>query len=93
MYGDGLDYGLEGVQSQIGVLEEVRDVIVQLKNDFIEYNAANLKPYWTTAGSVLAQSRLEGFINQDIESFINYIDNRIMDLKSAYDNLNKIDQA
>lgn len=93
VYSDNLDFSLEGLQAQIGVLEEVRNVISQLKNDFLGYNESNLKPYWATAGSVVAQSRLEGFIHNDIDSFIQYLDGRINDLKSALSDLHKIDEA
>ncbi len=93
MYNDNLDFSPEGLQAQIGVLEEVRDVIKQLKNDFVAYNEANLKPYWSTAGSLLAQAKLESYINHDIEDFILYLDGRINDLKSAHSDLLKIDEA
>lgn len=93
MYSDNLDFSPEGLQAQIGVLEEVLSVIKKLENDFVAYNESNLKPYWTTAGSIIAQSKLEGFIHTDIDGFIQYLTNRIEDLRSAHSNLLKIDEA
>lgn len=93
MYNDNLTFSSEQLEVQIGVLEEVRAVINKLKEDFMAYNEANLKPYWSTAGSIVSQAKLEGFINQDIDGFINYIDARINDLKVAHSNCVRIDEA
>lgn len=67
--------------------------MIKIKNELIEYNNQQLKLYWSTAGSVLAQSRLESFINNDVQGFIDYINARIEELDSSISYVNQMDEA
>ena len=93
MYSDNLDFSPEGLQAQIGVLEEVLSVIKNLKNDFVAYTEFNLHSHWISSGSSRARSKLRDFIYTDIDGFIQYLTNRIEDLRSVHSNLLKIDEA
>ena len=70
--GDTIHFDQASLQKVISLLSETRDGMTKVKEELIQYNETNLKKYWTTAGSATAQSRLENFINGDIESFIMY---------------------
>ena len=90
---DSLYFDQASLQKVISFLTEAKDGMTKVKEEFIQYNETNLKKYWTTAGSATAQSRLENFINGDIESFIMYISARIQNLEESVPYVNQIDQA
>lgn len=89
---DSLYFDQDALKRVISLLSDTRDSMTKIKEDLIQYNEANLKPYWSTAGSIMAQSRLEGFINQNVTDFINYISERINDLESSVPLVNQIDE-
>lgn len=91
--GDTIHFDQASLQKVISLLSETRDGMTKVKEELIQYNETNLKKYWTTAGSATAQSRLENFINGDIESFIIYISARIQNLEESVPYVNQIDQA
>ena len=71
----------------------IKGSMTKIKNELIEYNNQQLKSYWSTAGSILAQSRLESFINNDVQGFIDYINARIEELDSSISYVNQMDEA
>lgn len=92
-YNDSVYFQQSDIQQVISRLSETRDGMVKIKNELVDYNEQQLKLYWSTAGSVLAQSRLETFINQDVQEFIDYITARIEDLSSSVPYVNQMDEA
>ena len=91
--GDTIHFDQASLQKVISLLSETRDGMTKVKEELIQYNETNLKKHWRTAGSATAQSRLENFINGDIESFIMYISARIQNLEEFVPYVNQIDQA
>ena len=67
--------------------------MIKIKDELVQYNEEQLKLYWSTAGSALAQSRLESFINSDVQSFIDYITARIEELDSSVNYVNQMDES
>ena len=90
---DSLYFDQASLQKVISFLTEAKDGMTKVKEEFIQYNETNLKKYWSSAGSIVAQSRLESFINNDIENFIQYINQRINDLQDSVPYVNRIDEA
>ena len=94
---DGLNdttrFDQASLQRVISFLTETRDDMIKLKEEFIEYNETKLKKYWISAGSIVAQSRLESFINNDIESLIKYINQGINNLQDSVPDVNNMNEA
>lgn len=93
MYSDNLEFSPEQLMAQIRVLEQVRDVIVNAQKRYVEYITTQLCPNWTTAGGQKTAERLTAFANQDIQSFITYLDGRISNLTVSQQRTVQIDQA
>lgn len=92
-YNDSVYFQQEKIQQVVSLLSETRDGMIKIKDELVQYNEEQLKLYWSTAGSVLAQSRLESFINSDVQSFIDYITARIEELDSSINYVNQMDEA
>lgn len=92
-YNDSVYFQQEKIQQVVSRLTETKDSMIKIKNELIEYNNQQLKLYWSTASSVLAQSRLESFINNDVQGFIDYINARIEELDSSISYVNQMDEA
>ncbi|MBD9099123.1 hypothetical protein EGP98_05990 [bacterium] len=92
-YNDSVYFQQEKIQQVVSRLTETKDSMIKIKNELIEYNNQQLKSYWSTAGSILAQSRLESFINNDVQGFIDYINARIEELDSSISYVNQMDEA
>ena len=92
-YNDSVYFQQEKIQQVVSLLSETSDGIIKIKDELVQYNEEQLKLYWSTAGSALAQSRLESFINSDVQSFIDYITARIEELDSSVNYVNQMDEA
>ncbi len=92
-YNDSVYFQQEKIQQVVSLLSETRDGMIKIKDELVQYNEEQLKLYWSTAGSALAQSRLESFINSDVQSFIDYITARIEELDSSVNYVNQMDEA
>lgn len=93
MYSDNLEFNTEQLQVQIGVLENIRDVITNSKTKYIDYINNQLSPNWTTEAGIKTVNELINFAEVDIQSFIQYLTNRISDLEAAKQRTIQIDQA
>lgn len=92
-YADALEFNQQGIQKVVDSLNEISANMTKIKQDFIQYNETNLKPYWVTAGAEIAQNRLNQFINVDMEEFIKYINEKINNLQATISYANQIDNA
>ena len=93
MYSDNLEFNTEQLQVQIGVLENIRDVITNSKTKYIDYINNQLSPNWTTEAGIKTVNELINFAEVDIQSFTQYLTNRISDLEAAKQRTIQIDQA
>ena len=93
MYSDNLEFNTEQLQVQIGVLENIRDIITNSKMKYIDYISTQLKPNWTTETGIKTVNELVNFAEVDIQAFIQYLSSRISDLEAAKQRIIQIDQA
>ena len=92
-YSDNLTFNTEQLQSQIGILEQVRDTIQASKNNYVDYINNQLRPAWNTDAGQQTVNQLINFAETDIEAFITYLTGRISDLEAAKIRTMQIDQA
>lgn len=92
-YGDNLTFNVEQLQSQIGILEQVRDTIQASKKNYVDYVNTQLKPAWTTDAGQQTVNQLINFAEIDIEGFITYLTGRITDLEEAKVRVMQINEA
>lgn len=92
-YGDNLTFNVEQLQSQIGILEQVRDTIQASKKNYVDYVNTQLKPAWTTDAGQQTVNQLINFAEIDIEGFITYLTGRIADLEEAKVRVMQINEA
>lgn len=92
-YGDMLSFNTTTLQTQIGVLTEVRDTIQNLKTKYVDYVNNQLRPAWKLDGGDITANQLINFAEIDIEAFITYLTERISDLEAAKVKTIQIDQA
>lgn len=92
-YSDNLTFNTEQLQSQIGILEQVRDTIQASKNNYVDYVNNQLRPAWNTDAGEQTVNQLINFAETDIEAFIKYLTGRIADLEAAKARTVQIDQA
>lgn len=92
-YSDNLTFNTEQLQSQIGILEQVRDTIQASKNNYVDYINNQLRPAWTTDAGQQTVNQLINFAETDIEAFITYLTGRISDLEAAKVRTMQINQA
>lgn len=93
MYGDNLTFSESGLQTVIGILSELKGEIGVFKDQYLEYVETNLKPNWTTTGGVQSVELLRNFAEEDIQNFINYLQNRIDNLNASAPRLSNINNA
>ena len=92
-YGDNLTFNVEQLQSQIGILEQVRDTIQASKKNYVDYVNTQLKPAWTIDAGQQTVNQLINFAEIDIEGFITYLTGRIADLEEAKVRVMQINEA
>lgn len=93
MYGDNLTFSESGLQTVIGILGELKGEINSFKDQYLNYVETNLKPNWTTTNGVQSVEILRNFAEEDIQNFINYLQNRIDNLNASAPRLSNINNA
>lgn len=92
-YGDMLSFNTITLQTQIGVLTEVRDTIQALKTKYVDHVNNQLRPAWKTDEGDITANQLINFAETDIEAFIKYLTGRIEDLEEAKKELEIINNS
>ncbi len=92
-YSDNLEFNSEQLQAQIGIMENVRDMMVSAKEKYMDYISQQLSPNWTTENGQKTVNELLNYAETDIQSFINYLNNRIEDLTVSQQKTVQIDQS
>ena len=90
---DNLEFNETQLAAQIELLENVRDMINNLKTSYLDYVNSQLRPDWTTDNGIKSVDSLERFANNNIQEFITYFDNRIADLREALQSVKNINAA
>lgn len=93
MYGDKMTFDIPTIQTQIGVLEEVKTAINTLKTNYIDYVNTQLKPNWTTDAGIRTTNELIRFAEDDIGTFIKYLEQNIANLEEAKNHTTAINEA
>ena len=93
MYSDNLTFSESGLQAVISVLSKLKGEISAFKDQYLNYVETNLKPNWTTTNGVQSIEILRNFANEDIQDFINYIQNRIDNFHATAPRLSNINNA
>ena len=93
MHSDNLEFNSEQLSKQIEILEDVRTTIANSKEKYEEYINQELKPNWTTEAGIQTAEELISFSQTEIQGFIGYLDNRIQNLRNAYENTIRINRA
>lgn len=92
-YADTLEFSPEGVSNTVKLLEEIRDMMVSTKEKYLDYIDTNLVPHWVTDNGIKTVTRLRVFATEDIQQFIDYLNNRITNLADAQPHTVNIDGA
>lgn len=92
-YGDMLTFNHGQIRQAITLMGEIKGEIEKLKQNYIEYVNTTLRNAWNTQNGQVTADKLVEFANNDIQSFIMYLQNRIEDLEQSAGNAQKIDQA
>ena len=90
---DLLEFNEVQLGAMIEIIEDVRDKMVVSKSSYDDYITNSLAPGWTTENGLKTVSDLRIFSNENIQQFITYIDNRIMELKSVLEEVKRINVA
>lgn len=88
-----LTYNEAQLKSMIGIVEEIRDKIISSKNAYDEYVVSNLEPNWKTTSGIQVVNELKSFSNNNIQSFIDYLNQRISELYITLEQVQRIDVA
>ncbi len=90
---DTLKFNHGQLKTMIEYITEIRDEIVKQKETYDEYVNGTLALDWTTTGGTNAVERLRKFSEEEIQSFINDLNQRIEHLGKAYESTLRIDVA
>ena len=88
---DDLSFSLEEISNSIEKLRQENQDNIDNKNTFTEYVKNTLEPKWTTQGGKEALKKLYDYIDNDYQSYVDYVSARIDDLDSVLESLKKID--
>ena len=92
-YGDMLTFNHGQINQAIKLMTELKGEIEKILTNYFDYVDTSLRPAWYTQNGQITVDRLKEFGNNDIKSFITYLEQRIQDLEQAAVNAQKIDQA
>lgn len=93
MNNDLLTFSEQEVENLIAGLEDIKNAIVTAKNDYDEYVSSKLKPQWNSIGGADAVQKLENFSNENIQKYIDSVQNNINNLSNVVPLLGKINNA